>query len=683
MTNLIEVLTKFKTNIFRELRYVTISSFCSDESSEPTDDGLLAALTLNQNLNSLGYTLKPNDIIKLSKYSLRDMDMMFNDVKTAVGNVKAKPMYPNFPTQVMEMSEAQFRFHQLLHYFSTYGVESLTGNKVDKGWLPDVEDTKKTESDKSLLDLKVLQLVALFDSIEKSFGVLITKNERLTIPEMEIIKFDICNRDKSTNLNDWFDKYKITFKENLYEIFYAVFTSESYNDYTAYRFCQHTGDVWKCIDYIMNEKCIKHFRTSQKRVLVKLLESYPIADFKANLILSNKSANRVKYMLKALDYNMYSKSPVHKEAVWALRSNSLVSWEGGAKALIFSHDDEALGFIAQRPGMMLRMITLLYRNGYTPSEISGALEPKAADLSTQTLVTLLTYFNQYKVYKYKSDEEYDYYELLLMKTILEKLLNANLKSKAIPEISSKKVYLDMDNYNLSLSTIECNNKSSEGGYVRSGLAYKIPDDVQRIRFFVYWNDKRRIDIDLHGTILFDNGSEDDIGWNTNFKNDVSVFSGDITHSNAAEFIDINLNNKTLDKVECNINVYTGEYFSDIDECFVGIMAVNNLGEKIKLYDPKNCFFTHYLKGNIKTMEYGFIDVKSRSLVFVGKEAKCYNSNKFHVSTFNAEKYIKYLMENQNSTLVDSKEDADVILTMEKSKDDKAISLLDENFFMER
>ena len=392
MTNKDKGLKNFKINIFRELRWVITPSFCIRSITDPTiyDSQLIAALTLNQKLINLGYTLKVEDVIDIAKYQLTDhMKEIFNDVKIAVGDVKAKPMYPNFPLQVMEMPEAQFRLHQLMHYFSTYGLESLTGIPIDKGWLPNVEDTEKTESDKSLLDLKVLKAYTCRDAVKYSFKKLISKNERLTIPEQEIINYDLLYRE--TVLGD-LNQYEIKFKENLYEIFYAVFTSESYNDYTAYRFCQHTGDVWKCIDYIMNEKGIKHFRTSQKRVLVKLLESYPIADFKANLILSNKSANRVKYMLNALSYNMYSKSPAHKDAIYALRDNALVSWEGQAKALIFSHDDEALQFISQRPGMMLRMITLLHRNGYKFNDIAEVLSSKASELSTQTLVTLLTYF---------------------------------------------------------------------------------------------------------------------------------------------------------------------------------------------------------------------------------------------------------------------------------------------------
>lgn len=246
----------------------------------------------------------------------------------------------------------------------------------------------------------------------------------------------------------------------------------------------------------------------------------------------------------------------------------------------------------------------------------------------------------------------------------------------------------MDNYDLAMSTIECNAKSSEGGYIRSGLAYRIPEDVRRIRFFVYWNDANRVDVDLHSKmILAKSGTATEIGWNADYKNEAAAFSGDITHSDAAEYIDINLNKARglYSRANLNINLYDGKpSFGQIDECFVGIMAVNNIGEEVKLYDPKNCFFTHYLKGNCRFYEYGYIDITNRCLVFLGKEAAGYYSSKAHTtSAFSVSAYIFALLQSQYVTLVGTKEEADVILTMEKSTDEKAISLLDNNFFMER
>ena len=671
----------FKRNLLKEMRIVTIADGATHDNSDIDNRRMVVAVTVNQELNNFGYTLKPEDIVRLAKCDISEITILLNEFKEIVGDVKAKPMYPNFPFQVMEMDEATFRFHQLCHYFSTYGIEALTGEEVIKGWLPNVEDTEKTKYDKSLLDLKVLDLWSYTYAIDFSILRLLSKNERLTLPEMEIIKCDI-----KLVTDDVFKTLNIPFKENMYELFYNVFTSNRFKEIELYKFCQHTGDIWKCIDYLMNEKGIKHFRTSQKRVLVKLLESYPVADFEANLILSNKSANKVKILLNYLDFNTYSRSPQHKEAVRKLRNKELQSWEGKAKALIFSKDTSALEFISKRPGIMLRMITLLLRNGYKASDISKALIESAGKLSTQTLVTLCTFFGMEELPETKKGEERDKFEVMALNAIFNECLEANLAAKDIAELKDKKVFLDMDNYNLDLSMIECNTKSEEGGYIRSGLAYKIPEDVKRIRLFVYWNDKNRVDVDLHASMINLDGTKATIGWNSNYKNGVAVFSGDITHSDAAEYIDIDLD-KAKDiysKANLNINLYSGRpSFGEIDECFVGIMAVNNIGEEVKLYDAKNCFFNHYLKGKQRCLEYGYIDIKNHCLVFIGKEGVKYSNNQYYKSSFSLGKYLDALFVSQNTELVENKEDADIILTMEKSTDDKAISLLDNNFFMER
>ena len=91
--------------------------------------------------------------------------------------------------------------------------------------------------------------------------------------------------------------------------------------------CQHTGDVIKSVNAIL-PRYHYHFRTSQKRAVVKLLESYPAADFKANLILSRGKREKSLTVLQYLDYNMYSRSEAHKEAVRALRNGAADAFKG-------------------------------------------------------------------------------------------------------------------------------------------------------------------------------------------------------------------------------------------------------------------------------------------------------------------------------------------------------------------
>ena len=245
----------------------------------------------------------------------------------------------------------------------------------------------------------------------------------------------------------------------------------------------------------------------------------------------------------------------------------------------------------------------------------------------------------------------------------------------------------MNRYNLDFSVINCNEKSKEGGYIRSGLAYRLPENIDRLRFFVYWNDKKRVDVDLHASATDINNENINIGWNSNFKtNNFSIiFSGDITHSDAAEYIDFDVNSD-IKEISANINIYSGKNtFREIEEVYVGIMAVDSIGEKVELYSSANCFFSHYLTSKCRTLNYGYIDVQNRCLIFEGKEILPYQWNykkaKHDKPMFSLKNYLDILIKSKNITLVDNREQADTVIIMEKASKDNEISLIDSNFFM--
>ena len=145
----------FEKLILTELR---LAAFIPDEEGAPlTDEKIAQAVTVNEELKNLGFVLAPGDLMMLAKSpSLTGFAAHFREL---LPDVSALPMYPDFPVQVMEMDEAEFRLHQQIHYFSTYDIEWLFGTQVSRGWLPDVQSTEKTESDDTLLKVKVLELV--------------------------------------------------------------------------------------------------------------------------------------------------------------------------------------------------------------------------------------------------------------------------------------------------------------------------------------------------------------------------------------------------------------------------------------------------------------------------------------------------------------------------------------------
>lgn len=665
----------FDKLLFTELRLAAVET-----SEAPVGDAeLVKALTVNEELLSLGYTLSPKDLVVLA--GSPDIDSFILRIRLYIGDVKAAPMYPNFPEQVMQMDEAVYRFHQVLHYMSTYGVELFTGQKVSKGWMPESEVAEKVVSDDRLLSAKVLALIDNSEKYRLPYRKILSRTERMDDKQKMIIR--ACLKELSP---EDIAGVTVKFKQNLLDVFNTIFTSDELTSAQKLpllrALCQHTGDIWKCMDYALT-RADYHFKTSQKRLIVKLLESYPVHDFKENLILSNKKCERTLLMLKFLDFNEYSRSPEHKKAVADLRNGELRSWESRAKYLVSVKSPEAVAYYAERPGMLLRQMTLLLRNGYKSDDIFKALLPKAASLKTQTLVSLKSFFERPES-EWSSPERYD--EALTISLMLSTLLRKRLEAVETP-LFKKRVYVSMPDFDIDRSTIRIGDKSSEGGYIRAGMAYRIPEGTNRIRFFVYWNDKERVDLDLHARADLLGGEKSHIGWNANFKDSALVMSGDITHSDAAEYIDIDLAKAAndIDSVTFNINLYAGyKSFNEIDECFVGVMAVSQTGEEIKLYDPKNCFFTHNLTSRCKTLNYGFVDIQNRLIVFDGIPAQNndYYGNYTRNDAFTLREYLSILFRAQCVTPMTSAEHADIVLVMGKPSAENEVSLIDRNFFME-
>ena len=660
-------MSQYCRNLLEQLRLAVYEK----PNHQLTDERLQKAVTVNAELQNLGYTLTAQGVAQLAgSDSLENFLVSFRDL---IPDVSAKPMYPDFPSQVMNMEEAQFRFHQLTHYMSTYGVEQLArffgqDYQVKRGWLPEVEDTEKTESDEALLKARTIELITTEDAYRLPVERLLKKAERLTAQELEIIRVALQFIDVTAL------EYDVPFKQNMMPVFYELFRLDDNEAFqkAASSLCQHTGDVLKCLDYVLTHSKY-HFTSAQKNRLVSLIESYPVEDWKANVILTNRKARRTVKVLEYLSYNRFSRSEEHKEVVRALRNGELTSWEGQVKAMLSRGEEGVVSFIAQRPGMLLRWTNWLLKLGLDRQEIRNSLLERTQDLSTRTLIFAATQLG-------RSEESLKSYE------VLRDVLQRKLQLIETP-LAGKKVFIDEGRLDLAHSMLLA--KGDEAGYVRNGLAYKIPENVDYIRFFVYWNDKERVDIDLHASGSTRDYDQLYIGWNTDYKNDCCVHSGDITHSDAAEYVDLKLDSQ-VNEIQFNINLYAGKpTFDQIGKCFVGLMAVKKTGTNVKLYDPKNCFFYNDIRTRTRTINYGYVNAVGRYLCLDGTKSEqqwmegAYSVKDHTTSLLNLETYLEMLLEGQKAERVSTREEAETVLVMEKPEAENEISLIDCDFFIEK
>lgn len=268
-----------------------------------------------------------------------------------------------------------------------------------------------------------------------------------------------------------------------------------------------------------------------------------------------------------------------------------------------------------------------------------------------------------------------------------------IEGQKVVQTRPKKVFVDEECFDWDNSRILGNNKSIEGGYLRKGLKIKIPENVKCVRFFTYWNDKKRVDVDLHAYM---HESKSDkvrhVGWNGDFRRSGVVMSGDITHSDAAEYIDVDIEKAVasgVDKIQLLVRLFSGkENLGAIDECYVGCLAVSDLGKEVKLYNPKNCFFASDLNAKVKGEIYGIVNPGERTLELCCEE-EAYDMETYlrllttsHKVRFSLRDYVEMLVKEQGAQLVVNRAEADVVLKIQKSESDSENSLTDVNFWLD-
>ena len=83
------------------------------------------------------------------------------------------------------------------------------------------------------------------------------------------------------------------------------------------------------------------------------------------------------------------------------------------------------------------------------------------------------------------------------------------------------------------------------------------------------------------------------------------------------------------------------------------------------------------------MTYGVINVEDRTVTFMGVPIdRVTQPSIMECSRFSIDSYLRSLISSQNAEIVSNREDADVVLVMEKAADKNEISLIDNNFFMD-
>lgn len=561
--------------------------------------------TLLHTLGHLGFTVSPDLFARLRTQSEAQLTALLAQwipiLRAMVGaDVPYNPMYPNFPAQVMQASEAELYLNAWLHY-----VHAAHGLR----WLPEYEKTPRPPL-ADTFDLKVIDLAtaADFDAIA---------------PRLIGAKTSISPDDKA-DLRWMLDHAAdpaallpadIPFKENLAFTAGALLTHPA-ADQLLTRYFKTATDILR-LAVVMSEGDVslaevvkfRSFTRAERRLLLGLLDRCrsPIEDM-------FRYAKRWIRLGERLHPGEYAKRfPNAFKAFKAVRDGDRPETFNSRVEAAFEAErlDDALTILKARPGELARRMDHLLRTHPRPSAVIDAFQTGAPRMATPLLLQVMAHFRARHQGMPTLRAFFPKGESARMKPLkfdlpdlpdgtaqaVEQACRAALiqRFSALPALGKVWVDPDLNDYLVPFSQ---RSASRALRMLVRGSRLPIPDGTT-IRFFSWWKEgvvngraTGMVDLDL-SAVMYDAewGYLEHISY-TNLKSAKyqAAHSGDITSApnGACEFIDLDIDSVVQHGgryVVMSVLSFNGHPFSRLPECHAGWMMRSEPGSG-EVFEPK-------------------------------------------------------------------------------------------------
>lgn len=555
-------------------------------AQKPTEQITAAAMTLQANIMSLGYIMDEDLLKAISGLPVTDMTdlskVLVKSLKELKGdNVIHKPMYPNFPRQVIEADYLELVLNAIMHYWS-FGH-----------WKPDYE---KLPREFAFENVKFRTLgLASEEDFASIFTKILASNDSVSDTDKKIIEWFL------QNYGNLVFPETIPFKENLCII--GAYMVE--NGIPINELVKNPNDVLRVATHmsggdvsLADNTKFRNFKRPERRILVKGLESVINRED-----LVRHSGKWVK-LAHALHVGDYSKKVY--DAIKPLRENESVETFNTKveRHLAAEHPVKATKLLVTRPGDFARRLDHLLRMAGAERNqiiVANKFVSVADSVSTKVLLQLKGHFAtrsqstkkrvvfpKGNIQKAELISGQDALPARVVNTIVDGI------SKTIVDRFSKledmgNVYIDPA---LERCPIPSQQRSASDGTHSAARGTRFPfgfEDTNTVRFFLYWVG---LDIDLSAVLYDENFRVVDKIWYGNIRSPRTglYHSGDITRApnGASEFVDIDIEKARIAGaryVAMNVMVFSGKTFADHDTCFVGWMSRSE-PKSNEIYDPK-------------------------------------------------------------------------------------------------
>ena len=657
-----------------------------------------------KSFSSLGYTLDKEGINMISNLSSLDLGKFYHSnyqilQKFTGTDYNHRIFYNNFP-DLADILDYEFYVRAVLHY--------LTVSKNNMGFMSDdIADIKRLEvHNESKQILKVIdkdKATKLLINIVKDLfegKVAISYNEESFLLEM------LGDFKNEINIVD------IPFKENMAKYVSYILRIKGENKLSkvltqnSLSFVKTATDLLRIYailsngDYTLRENT--HFISLERSVRRMFLNVLNVIAYENPYMIDDLARHEFlwKRAFEKLHVAEYSKQyPYIAKLASMLRNDEYITYYGRLEQAKYNQV-EFIKLLKTRPGEFARRLDMIIRNQEFDLEYTlSSFKEVANKVSTTLLLQLWEFFKNRELYPtriFKINSRFStfYKEVIdirepIEENVIEKVTETLLD--ILRNIYSNydnvgKIYID-ENVKSYCLPINNRNASSQNKTLTYGSKVKLEEeDGNYLRFFTHFKNFKgehgRVDIDLSIEFVDETlTSGFSLSWHNmgSGRKFDSFHSGDITSApdGASEFVDLDYKKarKYARYAVVTNSVYTGQDFADIPECFSGVMFMPQIGKKGSVFNPEFVKYKFDLtqKGSNQNIAFA-VDLETLELIWIDSPMS-YNYNSIVASSCpgvvmslkNALKthmnlYDFFILHSNHFTLVDNKEEADIIIS---------------------
>jgi hypothetical protein len=592
-----------------------------------------------KNLDAYGYSVSSELLEVWSTYAVQDFCVMFSELTGVLKELKGdhiehKPMYPNFPEQVMQASFAERFVNAYVHYL-TNGDFLPEYEKETR--IPLFVSSQRTE-------LSVGGEDDLFNIVQKllSAGTSISDRDKKDIEE--IIEAYPENVDTMIPENFMYKEQLVYAAKLLLDKCPGKLNAvmplfKNATDVLRLATGLSDGDI-----SLSSHSKLRVFKRAERRLLLAMLNN--MSNVLEDMQRHKQRWLRLGIALHPGDYA--NKYPKACQCFYDLRSNKKVAtWGGMVEQGIADADEKrVLSLLEKRPTEFARMLDRIVRDdSFCCDTVLSSFNSVVGNVSTPVLLNMMCHFanrdvsgrlkayfpkgNAAKVYVVEGSHE------PLSQNIIDKVvfLCTSTLIERFKELEALgKVYIDPAMHKHVVPFSQRSASEMANTLVR-GSRVPFDSDKKVFRSFIYWKGAH-VDVDSSFVAYdaewnkVDSISYCDAGFN---RHKDMCHSGDITSApkGATEFVDLyidKLKARGIRYVAASVNMYRGPDFCDLKECFAGWMMRDGVSGEI--YEPTTVENKFDIKSKSKICMPYVIDLEASEVVWTDLVMK---HNTLHVN----------------------------------------------------